>query len=240
MEQKFRYLTIVLIMAVFATATTACFFTSGVSGNGKVVKENREVKSFDAIKTGGAFDVYLKQGDKEELTIEADENLMELITTTVHGNTLIIGTKKNIVDADELKLYITFKELTKMDFSGAVEVESEGELSFDELLIKGSGVSEIDLDLTANDLECYFSGASEIGLSGHADHCSMKCSGAAELDAEDFVVREYDIDISGAGEGDIRCTEILKASVSGAASVKYHGDPKVDANVSGAGSISKN
>jgi hypothetical protein len=237
MTKKTRFLVFGLILGIFTTATCACVFIDGVDGNGKVVKENREVKSFTALKVGGAFDVYLTQGDKEELIVEADENLMNLITTTVRGNTLIINTKKNIRDADELNLYITFKELEKMDFSGAVEVESDGKLTFDRLLIKGSGASEIDLKLTANKLECNFSGASEIDLTGQADYCSMKCSGASELDAEDFVVKEYNIEITGAGEGVINCTDILNASVSGAASIRYYGDPKVDTHISGAGSI---
>ncbi|HSG68712.1 MAG TPA: DUF2807 domain-containing protein, partial [Bacteroidales bacterium] len=65
---------------------------TGEKGNGKVVKQLRDVKGFNSLEVGGAFTVYLSQGDKESLTIEADENLLDLITTEVHGDRLEIHT----------------------------------------------------------------------------------------------------------------------------------------------------
>jgi hypothetical protein len=171
--------------------------------------------------------------------IEADENLLELIRSEVRGSTLVIDTRENIRNSKEMNLYITFKDLSDMDLSGAVEVKSDGKLKFGDLSIDGSGASEITLELDADRLECDFSGASEIELMGKADYCSIDNSGASELDAYDFIVGEYNIEISGAGEAKIHCTDVLTARISGAASIRYLGDPKVDSRVSGAGSIKK-
>jgi len=237
MTKKLSLVALSLIFGLITLASTSCMFMDGVDGNGKVVKETRDVSSFDAIKIGGAFEVYLSQGSSEGLEVEADENLLDLIRTEVRGGTLVIDTKENIRNSKEMNLYITFKDLEKLDLSGAVEVKSKGKLKFDDLTIDGSGASEITLELEADKLECDFSGASEIELSGKAKYCSIDNSGASELDAYDFVVGEYNIEISGAGDAKIHCTDVLTARISGAASIRYQGDPKVDSRVSGAGSI---
>ncbi len=234
-----KKLTVVALSLMFGLVTLAssCMFMEGVDGNGKVVKETRNVSNFDAIKIGGAFDVYLSQGSSENLVIEADENLMDLIKTDVRDGTLVIDTRKNIRNSKELNIYITFRDLEKLKLSGAVEVQSDGKLKFEDLSIHGSGASEIELELEADKLICDFSGASEIDLSGSANYCSIDNSGASEVTAYDFVVREYLIEISGAGDAKIHCTDVLKARISGAASIRYQGNPKVDSRVSGAGSI---
>jgi len=237
MTKKLTMVALSLMFGLITMASSACMFMGGVDGNGKVKKETRDIKSFDAIKIGGAFEVYLSQGNNESLVVEADENLLELIRTEVRGGTLVIDTRENIRNSEEMNLYITFQNLDEMDLSGAVEVKSEEMLKFGDLAIEGSGASEITLELETNKLECDFSGASEIELTGKAEYCSIDNSGASELDAYDFIVSEYNIEISGAGEAKIHCTDVLTARISGAASIRYQGDPKVDSRVSGAGSI---
>ncbi len=237
MTKKLTVVALSLMFGLVTLASSSCMFMQGVDGNGKVVKETRNVSNFDAIKIGGAFEVYLSQGSSEGLVIEADENLMDLIKTEVRGGTLVIDTKENIRNAKDLNLFITFRDLEKMDLSGAVEVKSDGKLKFDDLTIDGSGASEIELELETDKLICDFSGASEIELTGSANYCSIDNSGASEITAYNFVVKEYLIEISGAGDAKIHCTEILKARISGAASIRYQGNPKVDSRVSGAGSI---
>ena len=57
----------------------------GEIGSGNVVKEERKVSSFNAIEVSGAFDVELVQGTAIAVTVEADDNLMDLIRTEVRG-----------------------------------------------------------------------------------------------------------------------------------------------------------
>ena len=72
--------TIIAALLLFITlSSSGCMYMGGIKGNGNVVKETREVSSFDGIKVGGAFNVYLSQSGTESLTIEADENLLPVI-----------------------------------------------------------------------------------------------------------------------------------------------------------------
>jgi hypothetical protein len=228
---------LLLFPAVIALA--GCDNLIGVQGNGNVKSEERSVDSFDQISVGGAFDVYLTQGDTESLRVEADENLLPLIETTVRNGRLVIRSRENIGEAKELNVYVTFRELNKIETSGACEIKNEGQLNFNNLVLKGSGASEIDLSLRAEKLEGEYSGASEVDLEGSAEVCEFKLSGASELDAEGLVVQQMKIDLSGASEAEVQVTQNLKVHASGASSVVYTGNPAIDQHTSGASSVRK-
>ena len=76
----------------------SCFYDDSekISGNGNVVKQDREVSSFNSINASGVFNIYFAQGDKESLVVEADENLIPYLETKVEDNTLFIDVKKHI------------------------------------------------------------------------------------------------------------------------------------------------
>lgn len=227
------------ILLLFATFTSSgCMFLDGVDGNGHVIKETREVSSFSGLYVGGAFNVFLTQGGSESLSIEADENLMPLIETRVKGNTLEITSKENIGRYKKLNIYINFENLKTLDVSGACEVKGEG-LGFPTLRFEASGASDVELNLTADDLICDYSGASEITLSGKAGKCNIEMSGANEIDAYDLEVGDMEINASGASDAKIFVTGSLKVRSSGASSIRYKGSPTVDSDVSCAGSLSK-
>lgn len=226
-----------LFPAVIAFA--GCEYISGVQGNGKVKSEERSVDSFDQISVGGAFDVYLTQGNTESLRVEADENLLPLIETNVSNGRLEIRSRQNIGEAKKLSVYVTFRELNQIEASGACEIKNEGQLNLGTLSLNGSGASEIDLTLQADKIEGEYSGASEVELQGVADVCDFQLSGASELDSPELTVRLMTIDLSGASEAEVQVTESLKVDASGASSVVYTGDPAVDQHTSGASSVRK-
>ena len=239
MIKKALVITASLLLGLITLVSAGCNYIDGIDGNGKVVKETRKVEAFDGIKIGGAFKVFISQGSTESLVVEADENLMSIIETEVRGGKLVVNTTENIRRSKKLDLYITVKTLESIDISGAVELKSEGKLELGNLSFEGSGASEIELNFTADHVDGNFSGASDIDLSGSANSCRFDLSGASELDAEDFIVKEFDLELSGAGDAEINVTDKLKARASGAANIRYLGDPKVDSEVSGAGSVKK-
>lgn len=214
-----------------------CILEKGIEGNGKVVKEDREVSGFTSLKISSAFDVFLFQGSQEALTIEADENLIPHIKTEIKGDMLRIYTDENIRDYKKMNIYLTFEELEMIDISGAVSISAEDLLNFDELKLEGSGASEIDLEMEVKLLKADFSGASEIDLKGSAKSATFDLSGASDIDALDFEIGDLTLDVSGASDAKVYVTGNLEVDASGASSVRYKGSPHVQSDVSGAGSV---
>jgi len=232
-------ISVVLFLALSMQSSCSYAF-NGIKGDGNVVKEKRDVSSFSGIDVGGAFKVFLTQGSTEKLEVEADENLLEIITTEVKAGTLYISTKKDINDSEALNIYITFKELHEMEVSGACQLSGEDKFTFTDLEMDCSGASDIELKLIANSLELDCSGASNITLFGSVPKVEMDVSGASHFDAYDLEVENYEIEVSGAAGAKIFVTGELSAEVSGAAHLKYKGDARITHHdVSGAGSMKK-
>src|SRR5687768_2165758 len=65
-----------------------------IEGNGKLVTRTVDVKSFDALKASGVYELRLSQGATESVKIEADENLQELFHVRNDGSKLVIEMDK--------------------------------------------------------------------------------------------------------------------------------------------------
>lgn len=231
--------TLVLLFLLTTSFAGGCMMGTGVRGNGNVVKEERNIKAFDEIQISGAYTIYLTQGNKEELIIEADENLMDLIITKVVDGKLKIYNRESFRNPEKLDIYLTFVDIDEISLSGAVEIESMNTFTLNELSLDVSGAAEIFLNIELKELDAELSGASEFEIVGFAKEVVIEISGASELDASDFKVEEMQIEISGAADAKVFATESLEINASGASNIKYRGNPSINQRVSGASSIRK-
>jgi len=93
-------------------------------------------------------------------------------------------------------------------------------------------------NVSGSGLKLESSGASSINVEGSVTNLEADFSGACSLDAKDLHTETAKISLSGAGSVDVTVTESLNASISGAGTVTYGGNPKtVEKNVSGLGKI---
>jgi hypothetical protein len=220
---------------VIAITLNSCINT--IDGNGNVITKKRAVSSFNKIDVSGGFEIVLNQANKEKLELEADENLIDLIKTNVKNNTLYISSTKPIGNSKTLRLYVTTVNVNEIKASGAIELKNKGIYQVNSLEIDISGAADLDLDLNVENLTIDMSGASEINLSGIANNFEIKISGAGELQASKLKTNNTSIDVSGAGNAIVYVKKTLNIKVSGAGSIQYKGSPKIQEDISGAGSV---
>jgi hypothetical protein len=241
MESKklFVPLALVILLGMIATVSFGCWNVPADRSTGDFIKEVRAVGNFSKLEIGGAFKIYLSQGDQEKLEIEADSKEMSEIVTEVVGNKLKIHTKPGWGSRyHDMTIYLTFKNLDYIDLSGAVEVKSESPLTFSDLEMDISGAAEIHVDMTAEKYTAEFSGASEITFTGNCKTGYIEISGASELHAEDLRFDDLTLDLSGASEARVYSTKKLRIDASGASEVRYKGNPPdISIDESGASSI---
>jgi len=209
---------------------------------GDVVKQTRQVGPFSGIRVGGAFEVFIKQGAKQEVVVEAESDYIDNVKTRLSGNTLEIGMEQPPRwggDIDVLRVYVTVTDLTLLDLSGAVEIKSETRISTPKLDLEVSGAAEVNLDLAAQTMDMNLSGASELSFTGTAGDVRVDASGASEISAFEMAMTNLTMYGSGAVEAKVNVTGSLKANLSGACSIRYKGNPKLDAHSSGASDIKK-
>jgi hypothetical protein len=231
--------TIGLILTILLLIILMIACQGGIIGNGKVVTRTEDVGKFTRLVIGGNFNVFLTQSDNPSLKLEMDENLMDIVRITEEGNTLRIDTKINILQARQKNLYITVKDLEKLDLTGAVKLTNDSVLQLHSLNILAAGAVRLDMSVETRQLKLDLAGASECNIRGKADELRMQLSGAGDFDAYDLIASDVEIDMSGAGSARVYATEQLDVSISGAGSVRYRGDPDVHKRISGIGSLKR-
>lgn len=206
-------------LLLFALVITGCSFW-GVRGNGRVKNTSRNVGDFQKIDVGGAFTVNVKVGVSPSVKIQAEENLIPLIKTTVRGDKLIIDTKKNISPRKEIVIDVTTNYLESIECSGANDLNVYG--------------------ISSDNFNVELSGAGSVDLQGDAKVVHAELSGAGNINAENLKASHVYISVSGAASARVYARDYLDASVSGVGSIDYYGDPEdVSTNVSGVGSITR-
>ena len=240
----------ITIMLVLAAATTACIGPVKprlIRGSGDIIEEDRDVTGFDKILMAGFGQIIITQSDRESLSIETDDNLMEYIKTEVKGDTLEIDFSDDIILSSRVRMSlepsagiifrISVIDLEKVSVSGAADIQAD-KLKSDRFEINFSGAGDITIDdLNANQLEVNLSGAGDINLIGKVDSQDIHLSGLGSFGAFDLESQEASVIISGAGNVELWVTETLDVVISGAGDVEYYGEPSVKPQISGLGRL---
>lgn len=218
MIKLYNYLAVIVLITF-----TNCSQAEGITGNGNVKKENREVSAFNAIKLNGVFNVFLKQGDELKLIIEADDNILPVIKSNVENDVLIIKTKKlsSIKKSTKTNVYITFKDINQIDFSGVGDLNCEFPIKLTKLSINNHGVGNIN-------------------LTGSCNEVVIKNAGVGNINTSKLTAKKMDVSNSGVGNVDIYVTDELKLTNSGIGNIYYGGGASIiDINSHGIGRVKK-
>lgn len=191
-----------------------------ITGSGVVKTEKRDVGAFASVDVSGAYEVQIVCQKEPGIEIEGDDNILPLVQTYVKNGTLYITSRQPFNVKRAIKLRITTKDLEGLSSSGASKVTLEG-VKNERLVIETSGASKID-------------------AAGETANLEIESSGASKVDVQELRATRVKVSLSGAGHANVYASEEVDADVSGAASVTYHGEPKVvNKSISGAGSINK-
>ena len=140
----------------------------------------------------------------------------------------------------QLKAYISFKKIDRLDVSGASDIYVQGTIKADELKIDISGASNMRGKLEARKMTIDLSGASDMTVSGSSSQLTIDASGASKFKGADLATDFCNARATGASDIRITVNKELSAHASGASDVKYRGEGVIrDIKTSGASSISR-
>jgi len=207
---------------------------------------NAEVRlisgSFNNITLSGGIDLYLSQYDNEAVAVSASSaEYRNNIKTVVENNTLKIyfdGAKQWNTGNKKLKVYVSFKQLEKIQASGACNVQIAGMLQVPTLVLVLSGSCDFKGAVKVGTLAIELSGASDARISGTSTLLTIQSSGASDLKAYDLVTDVCNAKASGASDINITVNKELNAHASGASDIHYKGNAVIkDMHSSGSSSV---
>ena len=215
---------------------------------GNLVTESREVSNFDRVVLREYGELAITQGERESLTVEADQDILPRIKTEVRDGRLVIGIGGGWLDklgdalatsltGKRINYSLTVKKLTGLEIHGAGRV-SASNIETDRLALRLGGAGQVNIEhLTAELLEVDLPGVGKIGLTGQVAEQRIVISGAGNYSAPKLESKKASVDLRGAGKATVWAVEDLDATIRGLGSVEYYGSPSVKQTVSGLGSV---
>ncbi len=197
-----------------------------------------ELGNFTDIKLEGGYKVYLIQGDKNSLTVRAsDSDVFDYLKVKNDEESLSLKVDREHFNFDRISLYITFKELEKIDIEGGVKLKTKGYLNLKDFAIRVEGGANVELDLKAEDVKVVGEGGVLFELDGVAESLDVHVSGAGHVDAGELKTKDVTFHVEGVGTGSVYATETLHAIIEGVGKVKYRGNPEVTKSIEGLGTV---
>lgn len=213
-----------------------------VRGNGNVVSQDRNVGAFDKVHTHGSFDLTITDAENHKVTVQAEENLQEIIIVETDGNTLKIRHKKgvNFNSTKRIIIHISAPALSGVALSGSGNINSTNQLNgSDKFNVSSSGSGNIQLEVETSDMKTSISGSGNISLKGSTKQLDGQISGSGNIRAKNLQSENTSIRISGSGSAEVVATQKLDSRIAGSGDVKYWGNASVDSKVAGSGSVRK-
>jgi Putative auto-transporter adhesin, head GIN domain len=216
-----------------------------VVGSGKVATETRKVEGFQAVSLRSQMNVTLRQGTREGLELQADDNLLPLIEARVVDRdgvpTLELGVKKgvNLTTRHALAVTIDLQTLRAVSIAGSGEVQGDA-LKVEKLAIAVTGSGDIRLkQLTAAEVAAKVSGSGDVVLAGRSAKLSVSIAGSGDVDTHALEVDEVSVSIAGSGDANVNARKTLSVTIAGSGDVKYSGEATVKSSIAGSGRITK-
>jgi hypothetical protein len=208
-----------------------------------VIEETREVSGVEGVELATIGNLYVRQGDREELRIEGDDNLMRYIETRVDDGTLEIESRDRVslLPREPLYFYLTVLELDSVVLAGLGSIELPDDVQVDSLTIeiRGGGTVEIE-DLQADVFEVRISGLGDLYVEdGEVNEQRIGISGGGNYRARGLASDDAEVEVSGLGSATLWARENLEVKISGGGSVRYVGSPSVEQDVSGVGHVER-
>lgn len=190
-----------------------------VSGSGNVVTETRSVSGFDGITITGAGKILIDQNGSEALSVTADDNLMQHITTEVRDGKLVIGFTPRVVfgRVTALTFNVSAKQMNSIQLDGAAVVEGK--------------------NIAAENFSAKLNGAGAITLAGKVTAQEALLDGVGSYNAAELASQRAQVTQNGTGRAVVRVSDKLDAVISGVGSIEYIGNPQVTKTVSGLGVV---
>lgn len=216
-----------------------------VKGNGQAKTETRQVNAFTSVSSGGAMNVEIAYGNSNSISIEADENLLPYIETSVDNGKLTIKTSKNknLKSRSDITVRISMTKIKGIQQSGSGSITGEGKFTNDDetdISLSGSGNLKLDFD-SFKDLDLSVSGSGNMNLKGNSTNkLEIKISGSGNIDCLKIPANNVDVKISGSGNVKVNAQNSIDAKISGSGSVFYKGDATdIKSKVAGSGRVTK-
>ena len=170
-----------------------------IRGSGRIDQEKRQVGSFTGVNLATFGNLYIELGRKEQLIIEAEDNLLEYFEVFVRGDILIIKIQRGVRlrPKKPVKYYLKVRELNKIISSSSGNIEAP-KLEAKRFSVVSSSSGNINIDgLDATSLKANLSSSGNVRIDElRGKTLQINISSSGNLKIEDGKVDEQNATLS--------------------------------------------
>ncbi|HZY82950.1 MAG TPA: head GIN domain-containing protein [Cyclobacteriaceae bacterium] len=206
----------------------------------QTTKKTLELSEFQSIYVNSNYTVYVKQSNKQEVTVEALTEIYSLTEIKVENGVLLINVERKPDNPNKsiwakiddiklnptMKVYVSLRNVNELQVNGGGKIISENSIASDNLSIGVAGNGSIDLDIKGKTVKTELTGAGNITLKGYASYNDILIAGSGSLNAFNLELESAKIRDTGSGTAEVNVTNSLDAMIVGSGSVKHKGNTK--------------
>lgn len=232
MKTKLLALTALLIVGAFLVSSCGAVgvWPVKLDGSGKISTLKRDYTNFDGVEVSHPFHVDIRQGDRYNVVIRIDDNLVRYLRVAKHGSTLQIGLQPRWnyrIERATLHAEVTLPELTSLKLSGASHATIDGLQTSKSLNLSVAVASHLTGAIEASDVDLHVIAASHVALSGSANNMAVHAWMASQARLADLQVEDASVQAHGASHVTVNPSGQLNVTASSASHVRYVGQPRL-------------
>ncbi|KAF2330188.1 DUF2807 domain-containing protein [Flavobacterium daemonense] len=171
-----------LILLLLVTTLTFAQRREKIKGTKIVTTSTKEVGSFDGLEVDDNLEVYLERGEKNEIKIEADDNLHDIVAMDLRDKTLRLYTSKESTIFKKLSVRVTYTgTLNKVIAKNDAVVYAIQELKLDDITFNSVDFSKLYLNVNAKKFSLIADDKSRSEINLKADEATVQLSKNAGL-----------------------------------------------------------
>ncbi|GAA0893389.1 head GIN domain-containing protein [Fulvivirga kasyanovii] len=244
-----------LLLTFVALAVTCSLYATDKDPIGpEVTRKTLELPAFHSIYVNSNYTVYLKQTNKQEVTVEALTEIYEISEFKVEDGVLHINVQRkkdeknksvwakidDIKIAPTMKLIVSMRDVHELKVNSSGKIISENSIASNDLDIAVTGSGSMDLDIKGRELKTKISGSGSITVKGYASDNDVSITGSGSFHAFDCELEQAEVHVSGSGVCEIKVSDTLEAEIYGSGTIKHKGNTKsVTKKVYGSGEVER-
>ncbi len=228
-----------LIIALSSIVLFSC--RPSIRGSGNIITQKRTVGNFKGLSAATSIEVDVKIGSTYEVTVEADDNVVDYIKTEVVGGTLKIRYADNTsLRNANVTVHITVPTLEKLSASSSAKIVVDGILTnTSKIEFDASSSAEIEATVDAPQIAADANSSADITLKGKTQNFKVEVSSSADINAEDLLTENTTAEASSSGTAHVHASIKLDGKATSSGLVKYRGGAAVTKSESSSGSVEK-
>lgn len=194
-----------------------------VQGNGQIQDSTIQVEAFTSMTISNGIQVRYQPGEKHEVKIITDANLLAKVYVNVRGDWLTISKDNDFGQETSIEIFVTSPSIREINTHNSGVVFIDSVLNQEELKIEASNSGHVELLAVTQNLTLRASNSGSILVRGETEDLEVSASSSASIEAVDLLSQFADVSAEGSSSVKVRVADRLVSTCNGGSSVFYSG-----------------